>query len=76
MHFPNLIKKAQSGDPLSKDELIQMLDYPSDSTQAFAIMAESNRISKELSGGKAEVHAQFALNLRPVPAIVSSALLR
>jgi biotin synthase len=28
-------------------------------------MAESNRLSKELSGGKAEVHAQFAINLAP-----------
>jgi biotin synthase len=31
------------------------------------IMAEASRISKELTGGEAEVHAQFAINLAPCP---------
>jgi biotin synthase len=30
-------------------------------------MAEANRLSKELSDNKAEVHAQFAINLAPCP---------
>ena len=44
-----------------------MLDYPADSPESYQIMAEANRISKRLTQNKAEVHAQFALNLAPCP---------
>ncbi|MDD5070863.1 MAG: radical SAM protein, partial [Candidatus Omnitrophica bacterium] len=63
--FSDLIKKSQECQELSTEELITLLSYPTDSSQSYQIMAEANRISKELTGNKAEVHAQFALNLAP-----------
>ena len=65
MKVADIIKKSQDGEVFSKEELISMLSFPSDSREAYAIMAEANRISKDLTGNKAEVHAQFALNLAP-----------
>ena len=63
--FTDLIKKSQECQELSTEELIALLSYPPDSSQSYQIMAEANRISKELTANKAEVHAQFALNLAP-----------
>jgi biotin synthase len=65
MHVGELIKKSQDGGNFRKDELLAMLDYLPDSSATYRIMAEANRISKELTGDKAEIHAQFALNLEP-----------
>ena len=44
-----------------------MLGYPSDSRESYYLMAEANRISKELTGSKAEIHFQMALNRGPCP---------
>ncbi len=63
----DLIKKSRNGEQRSKKELIYLLSLPPDSVDSYLVMAEANRISKELSQGKAEVHAQFALNLAPCP---------
>jgi biotin synthase len=63
----DLIKKSSNGEALSRDELVHLLSVPPDSADAYATMAEAARVSKELSGGKAEVHAQFALNLATCP---------
>lgn len=65
MNSGELIKKSRSGDVLSKDELVYLLGLAPDSAETYMVMAESTRLSKELSGGKAEVHAQFAINLAP-----------
>lgn len=59
------ITKSQNAASFSKEEIVNMLSLPADSPEAYLIMAEANRISKELTGNKAEVHAQFALNLAP-----------
>ncbi len=67
MHIDDLIKKSGDGIRFSREELVRMLSFPSDSVESFLIMAEANRISKELTDNKAEVHAQFALNLAPCP---------
>jgi biotin synthase len=63
----DLMKKAHDGGVLSKAELMFMLDCPPDSLESYRIMAEANRISKDLTGNRAEVHAQLALNLAPCP---------
>ena len=42
-----------------------MLNFPPDSVETYMAVAEAIRLSKELSGGKAEVHSQFAVNLAP-----------
>ena len=65
MHIGELIRRSQEGEVFSREVLIQLLSYEPDSAEAFIVMAEANRISQELSGGRAEVHAQFAINRAP-----------
>jgi biotin synthase len=67
MNVNDIIKKSQAGDILSHDELVYILSFSPDSIENYTIMAEAYRISKELTGGEAEVHAQFAVNLSPCP---------
>ena len=67
MFVDDLLKKSRAGDVLSREELVYLLALKSDSAETYAVMAEAARLSKELSGGKAEVHAQFAINLAPCP---------
>jgi biotin synthase len=67
MNFDDLIRKARDGEIFTKGELVQMLGYPSDSPESYQLMGEANRISKDLTGNKAEVHAQLALNIGPCP---------
>lgn len=43
----DIIKKSQNGEPFSKDELVQMLSYPPESTDSYLLMAEASRISRE-----------------------------
>ncbi len=65
MKIDDLIKKARDGREFEKSELIWMLNRDPSSPESYRLMAEANRISKELTGNRAEVHAQFALNLAP-----------
>jgi biotin synthase len=65
MNTSELLKKTSDGKTLNKDELIFLLNHDPDSKESYLIMAEANRISKDLSSGKAEIHAQLALNLAP-----------
>ncbi|MDY7034664.1 MAG: radical SAM protein [Thermodesulfobacteriota bacterium] len=65
MNIEEILKKRQAGDMLSKEELVYLLSLTPDSTETYMFMAEATRLSKELSDGKAEVHAQFAINLAP-----------
>ena len=67
MHVEKLINKSRLGDVLSKRELAYLLSLAPDSAETYMVMAEATRLSKELSDGKAEVHAQFAINLAPCP---------
>jgi biotin synthase len=65
VHIDKLIKKSRVGDVLSREELVYLLSLAPDSAETYLVMAEATRVSKELSCGKAEVHAQFAINLAP-----------
>lgn len=65
MNTDDLLAKVKEGELLSKEELVHLLSMPPDSRETYAVMAEACRISKELSEGQAEVHAQFAVNLAP-----------
>lgn len=67
MNTNDLIIKSQEGEQLSQGELTYLLSLPPDSSEIYQVMAEANRVSKEVSSGQAEVHAQFALNLAPCP---------
>ena len=61
----DFIKQSRDGIPFIKKQLIDMLNYSPNSPENYQIMAEAYRISNELTGNKAEIHAQFALNLAP-----------
>ncbi|MCB4791565.1 MAG: radical SAM protein [Elusimicrobia bacterium] len=63
MNIKDLLKKSSNKEGFTKEELAFMLSLPEDSLGSYAIMHEANRIAKALSGNKAEVHAQFALNI-------------
>ncbi|OGP80820.1 MAG: radical SAM protein [Deltaproteobacteria bacterium RBG_16_54_11] len=67
MDIQDLIRKTQDGEQLSRKALIHLLSMAPDASESYLVMAESNRISKELTGNRAEVHAQLALNLAPCP---------
>lgn len=67
MNTEMLIKKSQAGEVLSKVELVYLLDLAPDSAEIYMVLAEAARVSKELTGGRAEVHAQFAVNLATCP---------
>jgi biotin synthase len=67
MQIEDIMKKSHDGGVFSREELITCLNYPPHSAATYRLMAEANRISRQLSGDKAEVHAQFALNLAPCP---------
>jgi biotin synthase len=63
MEIYDLMKKAKNGEQMGREELIQLLSLSPDSPESYLVMAEANRISKELTENKAEIHAQLALNL-------------
>ena len=60
MEVDDFIQKSRNAEPFSKEELIHMLSFPSDSPESYVLMAEANRISKQLTDNKAEIHAQFS----------------
>lgn len=65
MHINEILTKTDAGEVLSREELVFLLGLAPDSLESYMVMAESVRISKELTGKQAEVHAQFAVNLAP-----------
>lgn len=67
MRVEELLRKSRSGEALSREELVYLLGLAPDAVETYMVMAEATRLSKELSDGKAEVHAQFAINLAPCP---------
>lgn len=67
MHIDDILRKSQDGGALSRKEMVSLLALDPASPQAYAVMATAARISRELSDRKAEVHAQFAINLAPCP---------
>ena len=67
MKTNDILKKSRDGEQLSHRDLMHLLELAPDSVDAYLVMAEARRVSKALSDSKAEVHAQFALNLAPCP---------
>ena len=60
LRIAEMIAKSRNEKSFSKDELVEMLSLPPDLPESYLIMAEANHISKQLTGNKAEIHAQFA----------------
>ena len=63
----DIVSKACDSGQLSKDEIITLLRVPHHSVEAGYVMASADALNREVSGGKAEVHAQIGLNLSPCP---------
>lgn len=62
-----ILEKRAAGETLSRDELIHLLGFPPDSHENYRIMSLARRITRDVSQGQGEIHAQFALNLAPCP---------
>ena len=67
MLLEELLCKSRDGGTFTREELIEMLNFPCAGEESFRIMAEAGRVARELTGERGEVHAQFALNLAPCP---------
>ena len=65
MNLRDIIKKSRNAEQFSREEVIAMLALPTGSLESYVIMAEAARISREASGDRAEIHAQFSVNLAP-----------
>ena len=61
----DLLRRVNEGEPMRRDDLIRMLSCEPHSKASYEVMAEANRVSREVTGGRAEVHAQLSLNLGP-----------
>jgi len=61
----DIIRQSHDREPFTHDQLVHMLELPADSPDSYLLMAEAKRISREITGDRLEVHAQFALNLAP-----------
>jgi biotin synthase len=67
MRTEDILKKAEGGAVLGQAECALLLSYPPHSKESLATMAAAREVSAEVSGGRAEIHAQLALNLGPCP---------
>jgi biotin synthase len=63
----DIVKKSRNDERYSREEVVAMLALPPDSLESYVIMGEASRISREVSGNRAEIHAQLAVNLAPCP---------
>jgi len=63
----DLLAKALNGAILTRGEVLDILRIPLPSLEAGLVMASADFLTREASGGRAEVHAQVGLNLSPCP---------
>jgi biotin synthase len=63
-----IIKQVDNREVLTREQLVHMLSVPPESEESLLMMAAARRLSKAVSGNRAEIHAQLALNLAPCPA--------
>ena len=63
-----VISEALAGRPLSdREQLERLLEIPLFSTESAVLQAASRQLSEQASNGRAEVHAQVAVNVGPCP---------
>jgi len=58
----DLLAKALNGAILTRGEVLDILRIPLPSLEAGLVMASADFLTREASGGRAEVHAQVGLN--------------
>lgn len=68
MNIHDTLKQSRDGVPLNFDQTVALLALAPDCAESYQIMAEARRITQELTGNKAEIHGQIALNLAPCSA--------
>jgi len=67
VHLNDLITRALNDERLTADEVAYLLSLPPTSPETYRLLAASRELSARVCSGKAEVHAQFAINLAPCP---------
>lgn len=65
MQIDSLLKKARNNERLTHCEITGLLSLPPAAPDAFQVLAAAREISSRLCDNRAEVHAQFAVNLAP-----------
>ncbi len=63
----DILTRAEGGELLGRAECALLLSYPAHCPESLAVMALARKVSAEVSAGRAEIHAQLALNLGPCP---------
>ena len=63
----DILKQSRNAEAFTREQLVWMLERAPASEAAYRLMAEARALSSTLSGDRAEVHAQFALNLNACP---------
>ncbi len=63
----HLLSRALDNERLGQEDLVRLLSCAPESPESFLLMAEARRLSTQACSGKAEIHAQFALNIAPCP---------
>lgn len=61
----DVLKSALDGERLSHDDIIRLLAVPPASPEGMRTIAAGAALAREISGNRAEIHGQFALNLGP-----------
>ena len=67
MNLHDIVKKSRNAEQLTREEVVAMLTLSPSSLESYVLMAEASRISRDVSGNRAEIHAQLAVNLAPCP---------
>ena len=67
MNLHYIIKKSLNCEQFTREEVVAILALSPESLESYLTMAEASRISREVSGNRAEIHAQLAVNLAPCP---------
>jgi len=60
-----IIEKARGSEPLTPEEITFLYSLPDNSPEAFLLRCAGLQCAMELSGGKAEIHAQIGVDAGP-----------
>lgn len=67
MHIDKIIQKSLNDERITDSDIVALLSIEPTSTDAYRLFAASRELSAKLCDNRAEVHAQFAINLAPCP---------
>ena len=60
-----ILEKAEAGEALQMEEIRFLYSLPADSPEAYLLRCAGNRRARELSDGRAEIHAQIGVDAGP-----------